>query len=840
MAVSASDSLSQIPGFCDRLGERVIVPQASGALLEHLHFCDALAAAPFFAQALKDRVARLTNFTHSSYCRVRRVQSVSERDGRPVLVSAHIAGRRLVEILDVAARSQLQPTTAGVLAVTRQMMASVALLHDFAPDGYHGALGPDRLILSAEGRVVIAEHVLGNLVEQAVAAWGVARLWREFRLATLPDHASPQYGRRNDIVQVGLVTLAMLLGRPLGSADYPQELPERLQEVTETTPDGARVPLRSGLRNWLERALALRGDSSFRTLLEAQKAFGQLLQDGGYGASSVAWDAFVGVCETAAVRVPVVVVVPEPDPATEARPASVSDVAPQAMATPPVATVSDLGAPAAVGLSVDGASLRVTDMGPAPTGPASTLGEPEDGPAERSADRAAVTLADPFGAWPVAVPAESAATLLETFLAETPAAPAEPSITITPSDPWQPASAPPVREPRSETLFEAPRRDPERVVVVPTDVHPRAAVGWNDRTAATNATSVADWQAPDPRLDPSYTILHGDEHRDEDVATDDGAGAEEEPPDPKRRQRLLVLAVLTVIATAAAVYAPYFWTVVFEGWRSFGRIVVVSDPPGAIITVDGQVLGHTPTELTLRAGEHLLEVQSGGSAKSKKLTIQANGKITEKMTFPEAGERGGLRISTYPTTGRITLDGVPRGDAPVRVTDLSPGTHTLVVETALSVQEQDVIVQPGRVSLLAVPTASWLKVTAPYDLRVFENGRALGTTGSAPVMVPPGRHNFEFVNQSLGLKLRQYVDAAPGQLVLVPLELPVGMMNLFADQTAEVFVDGHPVGQTPLSALSVPLGPHDVVFRHAKYGEVRYTVSVTLAAPVRLSVAFRR
>lgn len=71
MAVSALDSLSQIPGFCDRLGERVIVPQASGALLEHLYFCDALAAAPFFAQALKDRVARLANFTPSSYCRVR-------------------------------------------------------------------------------------------------------------------------------------------------------------------------------------------------------------------------------------------------------------------------------------------------------------------------------------------------------------------------------------------------------------------------------------------------------------------------------------------------------------------------------------------------------------------------------------------------------------------------------------------------------------------------------------------------------------------------------------------------------------------------------------------------
>ena len=52
-------------------------------------------------------------------------------------------------------------------------MASVALLHDFAPYGFHGAIGPERLILAGEGRIVVAEHVLGTLVEEAAAAWGV-------------------------------------------------------------------------------------------------------------------------------------------------------------------------------------------------------------------------------------------------------------------------------------------------------------------------------------------------------------------------------------------------------------------------------------------------------------------------------------------------------------------------------------------------------------------------------------------------------------------------------------------------------------------------------------------
>jgi hypothetical protein len=181
MAVSASDSPSQIPGFRDRLGERVIVPQQSGTLLEFLHFCDQLATAPFFAQALKDRVARLGNFRHSSYCRVRRVQNVVERDGWPALVSAHVAGQRLAEVLELAARTDLKPSTAGALAVTRQLMASVSLLHDFAPYGFHGALGPDRLILAGEGRIVVAEHVLGTVVEEA---WPCSWAARSVRWST--------------------------------------------------------------------------------------------------------------------------------------------------------------------------------------------------------------------------------------------------------------------------------------------------------------------------------------------------------------------------------------------------------------------------------------------------------------------------------------------------------------------------------------------------------------------------------------------------------------------------------------------------------------------------------
>lgn len=827
MAVSVPDSLSQIPGFRDRLGERVIVPQPSGSLLEYLHFCDALATAPFFDQGMKDRLAKLSNFTHSSYCRVRRLQRLAERDGRPALVSVHVAGRRLAEILEVASRTSVRPTTAAVLAVTRQMMASVALLHDFAPYGFHGTLGPDRVILCGEGRIVIAEHVLGGLAEQAAAAWGVSRLWREFRLPVLPEPGSSQYGRRTDIVQVGLVTLAMLLGRPLSDDDYPDGLTPLVDEATETTPDGAHVPLRAGLRGWLERALALRADAAFRTLVECQKAFGALLQDGGYGASMVAWDAFVGVCETAAVRVPVVVVVPEPSPAEPAAPTVLA-----ADAILPAVAVE----PAAGGVEA------VPELLPVVLPDAAVA--PADGPHPP---------VDPFEPWPVDEPAHSAATLLDSLPpGSTAAAPVRaadvlgdlvepgPPPALTP-DMWAPP--PPeealfASEPTPERLFEAaPVAPPEPPPPQPAPAAglPQMAAQFSGSSAKPTSMSVTDWQGTDQQAAFQWS--------DEEAQQEAWPAAESEQPaavDGSRRTKLAILIGTVTLAVVAAVFAPYGWRVVFDGRGSMGTVVLDSDPPGATVTADGQVRGHTPLTMKLTAGPHELELQVGGSASKKTVTVAAKRTLTEKFTFPEAGARGGLMITTAPLKGRVSIDGGLRGDAPVRVTDLQPGTHTLMVETPLGVQEQDVVVQPGRVSQLSVPTASWLKVNAPYELKILEDNRLLGTTAKGPVMVPPGRHTFDFQNQAVGLKMRQFVDAPAGQTITVPLDLPTGMINLSADQPADVYVDGEKVGQTPLVSFQVPLGSHEVVFRHPKYGEVRYTVAVTLAAPVNLNVTFQK
>jgi len=48
---------------------------------------------------------------------------------------------------------------------------------------------------------------------------------------------------------------------------------------------------------------------------------------------------------------------------------------------------------------------------------------------------------------------------------------------------------------------------------------------------------------------------------------------------------------------------------------------------------------------------------------------------------------------------------------------------------------------------------------------------------------------------------------------------------------ADVAIDGKSGGQTPISNLQVPIGVHEVVFRHPRLGERRQTVVVKAGPP---------
>jgi hypothetical protein len=119
---------------------------------------------------------------------------------------------------------------------------------------------------------------------------------------------------------------------------------------------------------------------------------------------------------------------------------------------------------------------------------------------------------------------------------------------------------------------------------------------------------------------------------------------------------------------------------------------------------------------------------------------------------------------------------------------------------------------------------------------VRENGRLIGTSDTDKIMMATGRHDVELVNDTLGYRATRAIQVPPGKVAAIALEMPQGTININASPWAEVFIDGRRAGETPIGNLPLTIGPHEVLFRHPQLGEKRQAVSVTLNAPVRLSV----
>ena len=123
----------------------------------------------------------------------------------------------------------------------------------------------------------------------------------------------PRFDHRADVTGVGLVALALVLGRPLHQAEFPNHLPTLLNEARERTALGEEQPLSPPLRDWLARALQLDTRRAFASAPEALTALEEIVADDSmYVAAPVALETFLSRYIAALLELPV-------DPMSRAR-----------------------------------------------------------------------------------------------------------------------------------------------------------------------------------------------------------------------------------------------------------------------------------------------------------------------------------------------------------------------------------------------------------------------------------------------------------------------------------------------------------------------------------------
>src|SRR5438046_10151917 len=113
-----------------------------------------LTAIPSFEFALRERASRLANFRHVYYGRVRSVDRLTDPASTLTVVSDSIKGVRLANLLTASERRPITLDINASLHLLRQLVAAVAILHENARDVGHGALGPERIIVTPHARIL--------------------------------------------------------------------------------------------------------------------------------------------------------------------------------------------------------------------------------------------------------------------------------------------------------------------------------------------------------------------------------------------------------------------------------------------------------------------------------------------------------------------------------------------------------------------------------------------------------------------------------------------------------------------------------------------------------------
>jgi hypothetical protein len=131
-----------------------------------------------------------------------------------------------------------------------------------------------------------------------------------------------------------------------------------------------------------------------------------------------------------------------------------------------------------------------------------------------------------------------------------------------------------------------------------------------------------------------------------------------------------------------------------------------------------------------------------------------------------------------------------------------------------------------------------LKIASSMELQVFEDGKLIGSTAGS-IAVNEGPRTIEVVNETLGFRFRQTVNVKGGQMTVVNIAVPNGRISINAAPWAEVDIDGKPAGETPLANLSLPIGTHEITFRHPDHGVKKQTVVVKVEGLTRVTQVFQ-
>jgi hypothetical protein len=256
-------------GFRDGLGDRLLLFDTAGPGLELLRVNGDLSGADGFEALLRARTEALQGFRHPAFAPIRMVKWLEEAKPTLAIVSDHLAGERLSRVLRLARSRGLRPSPDAVVWMLRRLLPALVALQERQGIA-HGLLTADRIVVTPEGGLAIADYVFGGAIERL--RFAPFELWDRFGIAVPPGRPGSGLSRQADVEQLARLAIAMLSDRLDVSTPGPVPADELVAQVRVrlTEPQDRR------LGDWLARALGLE-EPAFYSAREAENALDGML-----------------------------------------------------------------------------------------------------------------------------------------------------------------------------------------------------------------------------------------------------------------------------------------------------------------------------------------------------------------------------------------------------------------------------------------------------------------------------------------------------------------------------------------------------------------------------------
>jgi hypothetical protein len=674
--------------------------------LELLALREELTAVSSFEFALRDRVSRLSSFQSEHYGRVRGVERIGKiGTNRLAIVSDHVQGVRLSEVLAFAESRLLPIETNAALCLIRQLIHALALLHQKMPDVSHGAVGPERIIVTPQARLVLVEQVLGAALDQL--HYTHEQYWKALRIPLPRTGSGPQFDRRSDITQAGVTALALIIGRPIAEDDYPARIGEMAGGTWALSATGGIEPLPAALRDWLMRAIQLDPRNPFPSALEAWAELDRVLHYSDPIAEVAALKSFLTRYHSCVAADSARVASPSPAPVPAApRPAAVSSAA---------AAVAHAAAPLPKAVP-----HAVVHPRPAAAAPSTVSSGPH------------------------------------------PVASMHPQASTRPDSPFAPAVSPQAKD--NQAPEDSRSEEAESVMEKSTSfIRGRWIAAAIVLVALTSGGTLAVGRIMSPAVAPeSLGTLSMQTNPAGATVVVDGQQRGMTPLSLQLKPGRHVVELVTdgdvrsipVMITAGGQVSHFIE--IPRAASALGELQIRTEPAGATVTVDGRVLGKSPlTAEGLTPGPHTVTVENELGPVTQRVTIEAGttASLVVPMAAPKNAPLSGWIAVSAPIDVQLYENQRLLGSSQTDRIMVSVGRHDLeVVNEALGYRASKTVnVAPGQTASikLDLPKAPMALNAVPWA-EVWVDGERVGETPIGSVQVSIGPHEVVFRHPELG------------------------------------------------------------------------------------------